>query len=88
MDRKVYNIGLFGKERQICEGEEIYYYTIYHDEEVMLMCEKNEKIMKIKVRSYLYYFISRQSLHDFSTVTDFVWVVFEVLLLHSSFIVL
>ena len=86
MDRKTYIIGLFGKERQICEGEEIYYYTISHDKAVMLLCERNEKIMKIKVRSYLYYFISRQSLHDFSTVTDFLWVVFGVLLLQSSFI--
>ena len=50
MDRKVYNIGLFGKERQICEGADIYCYTTYHDEDVMLMCDNNEMIMKLKIR--------------------------------------
>ena len=50
MDRKTYDIGLFGKERLVCEGEDIYYYTTYHNEDVMLICDKNEKIMKMKVR--------------------------------------
>ena len=50
MDRKTYNIGLLGKEKLICEGEDIYCYTTYCNEDVMLMCDKNEKIMKMKVR--------------------------------------
>ena len=51
MDRKTYDIGLFGKERLVCEGTEIYCYRIYHDKDVMLMCDKNEKIMIMKVRN-------------------------------------
>ena len=58
MDRKTYNIGLLGKEKLICEGADIYCYTTYHNKDVMLMCDKNEKIMKMKTFllkfSYLY----------------------------------
>ena len=50
MDRKVYNFGLFGKERLVCEGSFIYCYMTYDNEDVMLICDKNEKRMKMKVR--------------------------------------
>ena len=44
MDRKTYDLGLFGKERLICEGENIYYYTTYENRRISAVDLNNENL--------------------------------------------
>ena len=48
MDRKYYYLGLFGKIALIWNESEKIYYTPIDDGEIMLICDENEKIMKVR----------------------------------------
>ena len=50
MNEKKYCIGLRGKTVLRCNNSEIYIYISTDDMEIMLICDKNEKIMKMQTK--------------------------------------
>ena len=50
MNRRNYHFGLFGKNVLICDQTECYYYIHVDNEDIMLICNEEEKMMKLLIK--------------------------------------